>query len=52
LNRLFQAGLRFLDEQERERRLFEDFSAIGDAGAEVTDVEFALAAQSGATAIP
>ena len=50
LNRLFQDGLTLLDQQEREKQLFADFSAIADAGAEETDVEFALEAQTEATA--
>ena len=50
LNRLFQDGLVLLDKQEREKQLFDDFSAIAAAGSDETDVEFALAAQSQATA--
>ena len=50
LNRLFQEGLRLLDQQEREKQLFDDFSAIAAAGADETDVEFAIDAQSQATA--
>ena len=46
LNRLFQDGLQLLDSQDREKRLFDDFSAIADAGGEQTDVDFALAAQT------
>jgi len=32
LNRLIQDGLQLLDAQDREKRLFDDFSAIADAG--------------------
>ena len=46
LNRLFQDCLLLLDQQEKEKRLFDDCSAVGDAGADETDVEFALQAQS------
>lgn len=49
LNRLFQDGLLLLDKQEREKQLFDDFSAIAAAGTDETDVEFALAAQAHAT---
>lgn len=45
LNRLFQDGLSLLDQREREQRLFEDFSAIADAGSGETDVEYAVEAQ-------
>ena len=50
LNRLFQDGLLLLDQQEREKQLFDDFSAIAEAGADETGVEFAFEAQSQATA--
>jgi hypothetical protein len=50
LNRLFQDGLNLLDQQEREKQLFADFSAIADAGSDETGVEFAVEAQSQATA--
>ena len=46
LNRLFQDGLLLLDREEREKQLFEDFSTIAAAGADETDVEFALDAQA------
>jgi hypothetical protein len=46
LNRLFQDGLQLLDSQDREQRLFDDFTAIGDALAEGDDVAFAFAAQT------
>jgi hypothetical protein len=52
LNRLFHDGLVLLDRQERERALFDDFSAIGAAGTTETDVEFALLAQVQATDTP
>jgi len=49
LNRLFQDGLILLDQRERERKLFDDFTAIAAAGPDATDVEFALEAQQQAT---
>jgi hypothetical protein len=52
LNRLFQDGLELLAQQDREQRLFDDFSAIAAAGEDETSVEFAIAAQSQATAAP
>ena len=50
LNRLFQEGLLLLDQREREKRVLDDFTAIAAAAPAETDVEFALAAQSRATA--
>jgi predicted transcriptional regulator len=52
LNRLFQDGLALLDQQEREKRLFDDFTAIAEAGADETDVEFAIVAQAQANPAP
>jgi len=46
LNRLFQDGLALLDQQEREKRLYDDFTEIAEAGANETDVEFAMVAQT------
>ena len=46
LNRLFQDGLQLLDAQEKEKRLFDDFSAIAAAGSDESDVAFALPAQT------
>lgn len=46
LNRLFQAGLLLLAEEERAKRLFDDFSAIGTAESGESDVAFALEAQA------
>ena len=46
LNRLFQDGLQLLDAQEKEKRLFDDFSAIADAGSDESDVAFAFPAQT------
>ncbi len=46
LNKLVQDGLQFIEVQERERRLFDDFTAIAESGEDETDVEFALPAQS------
>lgn len=50
LNRLFQDGLALLDQREREKALFADFSAIADAGPGETDLEYAVEAQAHATA--
>ena len=50
LNRLFQEGLDLLVAQEQEKQLFDDFSLIAGAGADETDMAFALAAQHQATA--
>ena len=52
LNRLFQESLELLDRQERERRLFDDFSRIAEAGETETDVGYASRAQAQATAEP
>lgn len=52
LNRLFQDGLLLLDQNDRERQLFDDFSAIADSVADETSVEFAIVAQAQATAAP
>ena len=52
LNRLFQEDLDLLVAQEQEKRLFDDFSIIAGAGADETDTEFALAAQTQATLDP
>jgi len=46
LNRLFQDGFHLLDSLEREKRLFNDFSAIAEANEGESDVDFAFAAQS------
>jgi hypothetical protein len=46
LNRLFQDGLLLLDQQERDKRLFDDFTAIAESGTNETDVEFAIEAQT------
>lgn len=52
LNRLFQAGLKLLDQREREKRVFNDFTAIAAAGPAETDVEFALACESALSGPP
>jgi len=44
-----QFGLALLDQQERGKRLYDDFTAIAEAGVDETDVEFAIAAQTQAT---
>jgi hypothetical protein len=46
LNRLFQDGLQLIDLQDKEKRLFDDFSAIADAQGGVSDVGFAFTAQN------
>jgi hypothetical protein len=46
LNRLVQDGLQLLESQDQERRLFDDFSAIADAGSDESDVAFAFTAQT------
>jgi hypothetical protein len=45
INKLFVEGMKTLDRQEQEKRLFDDFTRIGDH-VEAVDVEFGLAAQS------
>lgn len=46
LNRLFQEGLQLLDSQDRNRRLYDDFTAIGEAQGNEFDVGFAFASQT------
>ena len=46
LNRLFQDGLQLLDSQDRDQRLFDDFTAIADAQGNESDIGFAFAAQT------
>jgi len=46
LNRLFQDGFQLLDSQDRDQRLFDDFTAIADARGDESDVGFAFAAQT------
>lgn len=46
LNRLFQDGFQLLDSQERDKRLFDDFTAIADAQGDESDVDYAFAAQT------
>ena len=48
-NRMFQDAMALLDQQEREKRLFDDFSMIAEAGAEETGVGYGLEAQNQAT---
>ena len=52
LSHLFQDGLQLLDSQGRERQLFDDFSLIAAAGADESNVEFAVAAQAEALGVP
>ena len=51
LNRLFQDSLLLLDQREREKQLFDDFTAIAATGPGETDVEFALEAHNQAAAV-
>lgn len=46
LNRLFQDGFQLLDSQERDKRLFDDFTAIAAAQGDESDVDYAFAAQT------
>ncbi len=46
LNRLFQDGFQLLEAQERDRRMFDDFTAIGEALDDPSEVDFAFAAQT------
>jgi hypothetical protein len=45
INKLFIEGMKTLDRQEQKKRLFDDFTLIGDQ-VEAVEVEFGLAAQS------
>ncbi len=45
INKLLIEAMRLLERQEQEKRLFDDFTRIGDQ-VEAVDVEFGLAAQS------
>ncbi len=44
INKLFIAAMNLLDRQDQQKRLFDDFTVIGDR-AEDVDVEFGQAAQ-------
>lgn len=46
LNRLFQDGFHLLDSQERDKRLFDDFTVIAEAQGAESDVDYAFAAQT------
>ena len=46
LNRLFQDGLQLLDSQDRDQRLFDDFTVIAEAQGDESDVDYAFAAQT------
>lgn len=46
LNRLVQEGLQVIEMQERERLLYEDFTAIAEAAGDEVEVDFALLAQN------
>lgn len=45
LNRLVQDGLQSIEVQEREKRLFDDFTAIAESGGNVIDFAFEAQAQ-------
>ncbi len=45
LNKLMQEGLKILERQDRERRLFDDFTLLGEAGNKETSLEFGFEAQ-------
>lgn len=51
LNRLFRESLQLMEQQEREKELFDDFSLIAEKASE-TDVEFALIPQTEAMGPP
>jgi len=50
LNKLVQDGLKSIEAQERESRLFNDFTAIAESGREETELDFAFEAQAEAVA--
>lgn len=52
LNKLVQDGLKSIEAEERERRLFDDFTAIAEFGCEDNDMDFALEAQAEVVTTP
>jgi len=46
LNKLVQDGLKSIEAQERESRLFDDFTAIAESGREETELDFAFEGQA------
>jgi hypothetical protein len=52
LNKLVQDGLKSIEAEEREKRLFDDFTAIAEFGEEPNDMGFAFEAQAEAVAAP
>jgi hypothetical protein len=46
LNRLVQDGLQSIEVQEREKRLFDDFTAIAESRENESDVDFGFEAQA------
>jgi|APTNR8051073442_1049403.scaffolds.fasta_scaffold149485_2 hypothetical protein len=46
LNKLVQDGLKSIEAEERERRLFDDFTTIAEFGCEDNDMDFAVEAQA------
>lgn len=51
LNKLVQDGLRSIELQDREKRLFDDFTTIADLGREETEVDYAFDAQAEVAAV-
>lgn len=52
LNKLVQDGLKSIEAEEREKRLFDDFTAIAEFGEEHNDLGFALEAQAEVVTAP
>lgn len=46
LNKLVQDGLKSIEAQEREARLFDDFTIIAESGREDNEVDFSFEAQA------
>jgi hypothetical protein len=52
LNKLVQDGLKSIETEEREKRLFDDFTAIAETGREDNDLDFAFEAQAEVVTAP
>ena len=52
LNKLVQDGLKSIEVEEREKRLFDHFTAIPESGREDNDMDFALEAQAEVVTAP
>jgi hypothetical protein len=52
LNKLVQDGLKSIEAEEREKRLFDDFTAIAETGCEDNDLDFAFEAQAEVVTAP